>query len=571
MKKNNCLSLLTFLLFVSALLFSACKNDDDSPSAEPAARVTFDNVNDAAYTVLRSLTDLTEYDENKAVNLEDNSVSGIETLPDDWSSRTFTCDEGFVLDSTKPTVRSLPVNGLGEALEFFSGVIGEPVSEDSLTNGVFEWSYSGLGTLKFTKVTVNDNLFATMDVSISVMPGLTQLKFISKDAPELTSANSYSGLSYYHAGDIIQRKKDKTYWICVRPSGGPYKKDKSYWISLDAFNNTGSGPNNGSTTIKGEKKKVDIFYDVGRQQEGQYEEFEQDWYYAKNLMSLKTAKAAFHTFATLVNGSDEKATAANNALKEMGINLLALHRDADSKDGPSEAAKAANDYSPAAFCFAYGSPKKDSNRDIKLNRLNKDRYDPDVFKTVGQVNYVQPFLSGKNYIKSGKIQEDIATVRIVDTIENTSSKNKSFLYSLTDSFDSVFLWLTSSYTGDFTGTTGSDNKAKAQEYLYNFYNYLARLKNAENPSAPGPLEYIDYTHNYAKYQPTLIDWHVIVATELMIKDNKGSANAEKRPVGSEYSDIYLQKSNSYFDYWKTFDNCERTVDGKKVDWKKEND
>ncbi len=547
---------------------TGCNNDDDSPSAEPAASVTFDNVNDAAYTVLRSLTDLTQYDENKAVNSEDNSVSGIETLPDDWSSRTFTCDEGYVLNEITPKVRSIPVNCLDDALEFFSNLIGEIVTADSLSGNTYKWSYPGLGTLKFSKVSGNDNLFATMDVALTVMPGLTQIRFISKDAPELTAGNSYSGLSYYHAGDVIRRNKDNTYWICVRPSGGPYKKDKSYWIALDAFNNKSTGKNAGKITIKSEEKKVDGRYN--------YKSFKQTWKYAKDLMSLKTAKAAFHTFSALVDRNIGSLPGYENAeyvysdLSYKGIDLLGLHKEAVDKNGPD---KTISGLVLANFAFAYGSPKDESNRGLKLsNSGSDDSFDPNVFKTVGQVKHIQPILTASARVKNGICSEEIVTCRTYPILNNCTHKNKTFLYSLTDGFDMVYMQSISMFSDDFVATPGATEEEKASKYLYDFNNFLHRLENYSNTETPGPLQYDYYSENYAQYMSNaMLKWHVIVSPELVIKDNKGDASSEKRPVGNDYTDIYLQKTNSYFDYWKTFDHCERMVDLKKVNWKKEND
>lgn len=593
MKKTKlCNSIATLsIAAMLALSMSACSNgsSDDSSSSSNVTNESakIEDLNDAAFTVLRSLTNLTKYDENVVETTDEDgtvSYSGIETLPDGWQSMKFTCDEGYVLDETKPKVRSIPVNGFGDALEFFSGVIGEALGEEDLSNGSYNWTFSGLGSLTFRKAT-GDNLFATLDVNISVMSELSQLRFISKEDPALTSSNSYKGKPYYHAGDIIRRNKDNTYWICVRPSGGPYAKDKSYWISLDAFDNK-STKNLGKTTIKTETKKYELWYNVGgKDDEGRdkYEKFTQEWVYAKNLMSLKTAKAAFHTFACLVEPKAEYLAGylsgglSTQALYEdlintCGINLLALHRDAESKDGASQEFinDSKNSYLPAEFIFAYGSPKTDKNRDKKINNPESDEFRSDIFKKIGQVSYVQPFVSGIANVEGEILKEELSTVHTIDP-NNTTYKNLTFLLSLTDSFDTAYLSSTTVSETEFPSYPGNDNAYKASKFLYDAKNFLHGLVNCESDSKPGPLQYNSYDSLVAQYKPNNLGWHVIISPELVINDNKGNANSPKKPVTEkDYKDIYVQEDDQYFDYWDTFDSCERTVDNKKVDWEKEN-
>lgn len=388
------LSLATmFALFVTACCNGSSDTGRDSSDNVPQT-ATFDSVDDAAFTVLRSLADLTQYDES-AVKNDDDSYSGIETLPSGWQSMTFACDQGFVLDSTAPKVRSIPVNGFGDALEFFSSLIGEVLTEESLSGDTYKWFYDGLGSFTFKKVTGNDDLFATVDVSLTVMPDLKQLRFISVDSKELSSSNSFSGLPYYHAGDVIKRNSDNTYWICVRPAGGPYKKDKSYWIALDTFKN------GASSIISYEEKEYDLYYSVGQgYQVHEFDNFIQKWKFAKNLMDIKTAKAAFHTFSALVTEAAwnldgyEYAKEAYEGLKSKGIDLLALHRLATSDGAVNENYKRGQEYKPAQFLFAYGSPKNESNRTIKLlHNAGKAWFPYDTFKTVAQVKRIQPFLN----------------------------------------------------------------------------------------------------------------------------------------------------------------------------------
>lgn len=554
MKKTKKLAALAVLGFAAfALLFSACKNDDDSTEEEPKETVTFDSADDAAFTVLRSLTDLTQYDENAVADTDESGTttySGIETLPDNWSNLTFACDQGFVLDTASPKVRSLPVNGFGDALEFFSGVIGENLTEDSLTDGTYKWSYDGLGTLTFKKVTGNDDLYATLDVSLSVMPELTQLRFVPAAIVEqfINASNKYKGKPYYHAGDVIKRNSDDTYWICVRPAGGPYYKDNSYWISLDSFIN--SGKKAGQTTIKSETKTVKVYYDVAKTGKSTYKQFTQQWVYAKNLMSLKVAKAAFHTFSSLVEPEAwnikgyENAQKVYEALKnKYNIDLLGLNRYASNENGISEEFKQKNKafFLHGSFCFAYGSPKNESNRKLKLNAPDHDfnGTDPNVFQKVGQVDHIQPFFTAETKVSGGTVNEIIFTQfnNGESTIKNSTYKNKSFLYSLTDGFDSVFVFSLYNQGESFATAVGETDEEKAQNYLYDFKNFLHKLENPSLPTTPGRLVYRQYPEDGVTipgiYWSRVRDWQVIVSPELSLADNDGSETDAKRPSAAK--------------------------------------
>ena len=77
-----------FLFFILSLAISmtACKNDEDDNQNSSSEKASFYSVDDAAFSVLRALTNLSVYDENKVVNEDDDTVTGIETLPENWAS-----------------------------------------------------------------------------------------------------------------------------------------------------------------------------------------------------------------------------------------------------------------------------------------------------------------------------------------------------------------------------------------------------------------------------------------------------------------------------------------------------
>ena len=508
----------TAILFFAGLFFTNCKgpadNEDDSPAIE---KESLDNY---AFTVLRALCDLTEYDEAAEKDDEGNIAGGIESLPSDWQSTSFKCDQGFVLDSDAPKVRYIAVNGSSDAREYFENIIGEDLEGNS-------WACEGLGSLSFTAISNNEDLFATIDVNISVISDLTQIKLVPQEV--ITSANpsnAYSGIPYYSAGDVIKRKSDNTYWICVRPAGGPMDKDKSYWICLNPFDK------NGKSIIKEESKSVKFKLSDDT-------EINEKWIFAKNIMSLKTAKAAHHTFNLIVNTTYQGDISTkffeeggllsalytelmNNTPKIELMNLSRSYKGPDSTDNLDEYIK-----NYGNFCFAYESPKKDSSRKTSGKSKNAG------------INYVQPFIICESSDTNNK-----KLVEKVATQYGSAGQANSYLLSLTDSYDDRII-------------SNSGNSIQRYTHAYNYADYMHDISDNK-------LLFKDYTATYMN------KYHVIICPELVIKDNKGSANAAKKPSTS-YEDIIIQSlKNKDIWWWSTLNKTERYVNGSLVDWDEEN-
>ena len=509
------------LLFSVGLFFIGCKGPSGSEAEVTDKELDVNNsLNRAAFSVLRALSDLTIYDPDAEKDDDTGEVvGGIETLPDNWESLEFICDQGYEIDSEKPTVRYYAANGVDDAKDFFSSIIGEVV-----TNNSYTWNCVGLGTISFRVVENDDDLFAIMDVDIDVMPNLTQLRFVPAEiiTAALASENKYSGIPYYSAGDIIRRKNDETYWLCVRPSGGPMEKDTSYWICLNPF--TDDEP-----LVKKEKKSVTVAYS-GEQKQSQ------NWYYAKNLMQFKTAKAAYHTLNSIVYSEARDVAGTKTGTKYLDsiyryelrspivIDLMNLSR---SYKGPSvDNDQQLDEYKEryGYFCFAYDGVTKDKAR--KNSGKSKNAF----------YNYVQPFINCESSISNGRIREDIFT-------KYTGS---DFLLSLTDSYDE-----------DFIKTINAN--VEADKNGYNFADYLAKFYTK---SGDTKLYFIDYSKTY------LNKYHVIVSPELVIKDNKGTNKQSKKP-SSSYEDYFHQPNQSNW-YWKSLDSTDRYIDNVKVDWNLEN-
>ena len=510
MKRTKFFASAIALTFAMSLGFISCSNDDDDNNTSAEKSEAQEELENSAFSVLRSLCNLAEYDENAATD-EDGAYTGVETLPSNWQSIKFTCDQGYVLGDDE-TVRSIAASGIDDARAFFSDMIGESVEDDSYT-----WTCPGFGTLSYKEVTGNDDLYATVDVSIDVLPGVTQLNFVPLDViTAAASENSYKGTPYYSAGDIIQRKKDETYWICVRPAGGPLNKDKSYWICLNPYDNKEK------CLITGETKKVTInLTDEKGDFTGETEK--QTWKYAKNLMSLKTAQAAAFTFLCIANPETntifDGCTQAYNNLKNIGFDLLQLSAGGRLDSGEIDEYTLNN---MAAFCFVYGKPKNDSKRP-------KD----------ADVKYVQPYLlvNGTTGTES-KLLAHIKTLR-------TINENPLSLFSVTDKHDLA-------YVECYQGLLDDHSPYNYEDYLFKYspnnltFSNIKKLVDVSTAIAP------------------------VMTIELCINDNKGKADAPKKP-SSAYEDCFVQRNGSatQFDYWAARQNTKLSIDGVEASWQKE--
>ena len=152
------------------------------------------------------------------------SVVG-DSLPDGWKTQKYKTLEGFVLDESQPFVRSVAIDDMDGAIEYYNELTGRELSSPKTDT----WKLEDVGTLTFTPVNRADCL-ATIDVNVKQLPDLTQLRLVPQTAfPE--NGSSFTGEPYYHLGDVI-RDKEGSYWICVRPCYAPTTV-QSWWISFN--------------------------------------------------------------------------------------------------------------------------------------------------------------------------------------------------------------------------------------------------------------------------------------------------------------------------------------------------
>ena len=355
--------------------------------------------------------------------------------------------------------------------------------------------------------------------------------------PEVTpSTDGTPGASYFHAGDIIQRNSDGTYWICVRPAGGPQYREQSYWVCLHPFNKSGK------TIIQTEKKTIHTYFTNDR--ERTYVEYEDDFIYAKDLMSLETAKAAHLVFSSLVYPKAwdllPNAERTYNDLKDLGFDLLNVH--AYCMESPSGVYSEFYERKEGFFVFAYDGPVTDDQRKPLATSYVEIDDDPEQ---VAYFDYVQPVMVGRcNEIINGKLQQDLANR------QNSQFKRQliSLLLSPVNDYDE--LWMRNFTLAVYNYYKKTMNEGKG----YDFKDYLHHFSN-------GKLSYqndeFQMVHDFDGRQ-------VFFSPELVILDNKTENGRVVSPVSSsDYKEIYLGGAMHAFDYWDAVKKFERTFQGEK--------
>ena len=494
MKRTKIFAGFAALVFMAGLGFVSCSNDDDEDEKELSIEDTKDNSvssESIAFNILRDLCDLANED-------------GEEELPDGWESKTFSADIGTTFPEeiqSDSTVRYVAVESADEAASYFHELIGS--ESDS-------WADSKAGTFTFEKADSAEDadLLATLTVESDRIKNLSVLNFYSAEGIKSSVGENGVTPTYYHAGDIVSRNSDGTVWMCVKPAGGPSNEKNSYWMCLDPF--AKSGKKAGKCIIKEDKRQVML---------SQGELIQKNWVYAKNLMSLDTAKAAYHTFNALLNGNGTNASAVYNSIKGMGYDIANLSNNGEN------------------FCFAYGSPKND--KEVRVSRKSRENPKP----VNSQTTYVQPFFIGK--------------VGAEDSVETTSEN-----YNTTTSGAKSMLAVTDAYDINYLDS-----------FFTNFYCYILRMKDDPNDG----YTYLDYIHavdedgslrfkgdftwmnktdrdlsnlpydvreKFEAEIPSLksYPYHIIFSPELTIKDN-GTADSDG------FTDIYHSGDDNSFDYW----------------------
>ena len=312
-------------------------------------------------------------------------------------------------------------------------------------------------------------------------------------------------------------------------------------------------------------------------------------------MTLKTAKAAYHTLSMLSAPDFYKDFKYYNTqgmvdlLKNnnSGINfdVLGLNKWSGEIAAKVWRPKKMQDYvtERTAFLIAYGAPKVDKKRETKVK-------DNKWFTRIAGVSYIQPFITGMSYVDGTKVRETITTY---DRSCYGTDRNKLIILqnSATDSFDESFIkTFRSKYSGcslwgeDFcypikidTGLAEGENKDDYKwdeaKWVYDYRNFLHTVTDNK----------LAYKHPYKTYAMWSPEYrfrrdqfnHIIFSPQLEIKDNHDYfvlTNA-RNPLSGKYEVIVHyegEKGENGYDWWKSLDSTVRYVDAELVEWNKEN-
>ena len=192
---------------------TSCSSDDDDKTNNNEQKDTFDPYGK------------TTESGNACFNLLSQLAAVTDSLPNDWKTHTYKTLEGSVLDESQPFVRSIAIEDMDEAIQYFNDLTGVELGSAK----AYTWQMENVGTLTFTPMNQSECI-ATIDVNVTQLRDLTQLRLVPVSAfPENAS---FEGDPWYRLGDVVRDDGD-CYWICVRPCYQPSKIDQSWWVSFN--------------------------------------------------------------------------------------------------------------------------------------------------------------------------------------------------------------------------------------------------------------------------------------------------------------------------------------------------
>ena len=460
-------------------MMSACSDDEtpplnNAPTPEELAEMAAVEKFTAANSVYRALGHLNE-------------------LPENWEGTNFTPEVGVPVDEANADIRNVISTGADHAEEYFLSI----VPDEGLNGNT--WSHEGVGSLTYRAVN-ESNCYAVIDVNLTQMPGLKQLRFV----PEaVVGENSFSGVPYYRVGDIIKDKKEGILWICVRPAGGPLKKDKAYFVSFD------------KDLIQTTKQNQNIYNEEnGELTNERNNQLTGKWVYAKNLVEERIAIAAGHTFA-MFNG----ALRGDNApcyqtfkrkakkLKEDETMDFSTLVQLDSSKGGSN-----------SFAIAYGSYHKNKYTDVR------------------QEKYLQPFLvvEHEDNLDPNNVVRETVT-KVWRDQDNDQYAPSPYRLSLTTDYDPLSFY---KLTGFF-----SWSEEECYTVPYDIMNYVSEhFKNYQGIYVVKKPKYRHIAHYF--------DYYVMVMTQMSLKDH-GKPSSKYELIGDQ---LEIEQEP---DYWGSLELINR--------------
>ena len=262
----------SWLLMAAMTLLLSCSDDDhlsaDDIEPEPTEE---------------ELAELAAADRLEAANYVIRAFAGLDALPDNWETSTFTPEEGVVVDEATPGVRYVIVENQQAAEQYFLNITPEELLYT--TDNGYRLYVEDFGTLTFQRMNAT-NCFGKIEVSLKQMPSLTEIRLVPES--EVPTNAKFDGTPYYGIGSIVKDNKTGYLYICVRPSGGPNRKEYAYFVTFD--------PRAIETTVKSQDLyEID---DKGKKTKKQAST-SGNWVFAKNLVEKRIAFFAGNYFQEL--------------------------------------------------------------------------------------------------------------------------------------------------------------------------------------------------------------------------------------------------------------------------------
>lgn len=215
MRKN--LFWLLAIALMTGLSFTSCSEDKDDNDVTPSTNADpYEKNTEAAGACFNILSMLSQVGDS---------------LPNDWKTRTYDAYEGRVLDESTPFVRSIVVNGIEDAVNYYNSLTSQELPTTTRNN---TWKMENVGTMEFNAINQN-GCFATIDMDVKQLPRIQQLRLVP--AAAINENAAFDGEPYYRLGDVVL-DREHTYWVCVRQCYSPDKIDISYWLSFQIITST---------------------------------------------------------------------------------------------------------------------------------------------------------------------------------------------------------------------------------------------------------------------------------------------------------------------------------------------
>ena len=262
----------SWLLIAAMTLLPSCSDDENLPADDIAPEPTEEE-----------LAELAAADRLEAANYVIRAFAGLDALPDNWETSTFTPEEGVVVDEATPGVRYVIVEDQQAAEQYFLNITPEELLYT--TDNGYRLYVEDFGTLTFQRMNAA-NCFGKIEVSLKQMPSLTEIRLVPES--EVPTNAKFDGTPYYGIGSIVKEKDTGCFYICVRPSGGPNRKEYAYFITFD------------KRAIRTTKKKQDLYeIDEKGKKTKTKASTSGEWVFASNLVEKRFALLAANFFSYL--------------------------------------------------------------------------------------------------------------------------------------------------------------------------------------------------------------------------------------------------------------------------------